>query len=90
MFLLPLVKSTLASEISIGCVTYWEDSHVGIVTDFQLFSRILSKQEMERWTGCQERLQGDIVSWDTEEWSFNQTGNGSTIEYLDFENNVCN
>ena len=44
----------LASEISVGCVTYWEVSHVGIVTDFQLFSRILSKQEMERWTGCQE------------------------------------
>ena len=40
-------------------------------------------------TGCKKRLQGDLVSWDTEDWFLNKTGDGSRIEYIEFENDVC-
>ena len=61
----------------------------GMFTDLQIFGRILSKQELEDWTGCQERLTGDLVSWDTEIWSLNTTRNNSEVEHLDFETKVC-
>ena len=77
--------------ISVGCAYgIYKESNVGVVTDFQLFSRILSKQEMENWTGCKKRLYGDLVSWDLENWFLNQTGDVSGVEYLDFEEDVCN
>ena len=61
----------------------------GMFTDLQIFGRILSKQELEDWTGCQERLTGDLVSWDTEIWSLNTTRNNSEVENLNFETNIC-
>ena len=90
-----LVPDFVANLISIGCMHVYNDndryrhSDPGIVTDFQLFGRILSKKELTRWTGCLERLQGDVVNWDTEDWFFNKTGAGSAIEYLDFEKDIC-
>ena len=79
--------------ITVGCAhmpQQFKESHPGIVTDFQLFGTKLSEQKMKDWTGCTERMQGDIVSWDMKEWFFNKTGNGSEIEYLEFEKDVCN
>ena len=61
----------------------------GRFTDLQIFGRILSRQELEDWTGCQKRLAGDLVSWDAEKWFINKTGNNSEVEYLDFETDVC-
>ena len=79
-----------ATVICVGCNFDWDQAtHPGVVTDFQLFGRALNSEELEKWTGCQERLQGDIVNWDAEDWIFNQTGNGSKIEFLDFEKDVC-
>ena len=81
----------IVKDITVGCINFtdWKGSHSGIVTDFQLFSRILSFQELEKWTGCQERMQGDLVSWDTAEWYFKMTVNGSEVEYREFEKDVC-
>ena len=81
----------IARDVTIGCLNYtsWKAVHTGIVTDFQLFSRILSHQELKKWTGCQDRLQGDLLSWDTADWGFNMVGNGSEIEYRHFEREVC-
>ena len=77
--------------ISVGCsVGAYEDSNIGVVTDFQMFGRILTKQEMEEWTGCNKRISGDIISWDTENWYFNKTEGVSEIEYLEFDENICN
>ena len=60
--------------ISLGCVNgIYKESDVGVVTDFQIFGRILSRQEMEDYTGCKNRFYGDIVNWDLEEWVFNKT-----------------
>ena len=59
------------------------------MTDFQLFNRTLSKAEMEDWTGCTQRFDGEIVNWDSEEWVFNKTGNMSEVEKLEFESNIC-
>ena len=81
--------------ISVGCAhglvdTYdYKYSNVGQVTDFQLFGRILSKLEMEEWTGCSKRFQGDVIRWDSESWHFNMTEGVSEIDYLQFEQEVC-
>ena len=77
------VANFVIEKITVGA---W---HPGIVTDFQLFGRVLTHEELKKWTGCKERLEGDLVNWDEEEWIFNSTGNGSRVEYLDFENVVC-
>ena len=76
--------------VSLGCSYQWySKSDIGSLTDFQLFSRILTKSEMEKWTGCKERFHGDIVSWDVSPWIFNTTGNLSEMEYLEFEEKIC-
>ena len=76
--------------ITVGCVHgAYKNTHPGLVTDFQLFDRILSRQEMQDWTSCKDRLQGGVVSWDAEDWAFNRTGNASEVEYLEFEGDIC-
>ena len=76
--------------ISIGCAYgLFEDSNVGVVSDFQLFGRSLSKEEMKDMTACSRRFYGDILSWDQEPWIFNKTEGVSEVEYLEFEKDVC-
>ena len=76
--------------ISLGCAYgLFEESNVGVVTDFQLFGRSLSKGEMKDMTGCSRRLYGDILSWDLEPWIFNKTEGVSELEFLEFEKDVC-
>ena len=81
----------IAEEITFGCYLFDNgmQSHPGVVTDFQLFGRVLSHRELEKWTGCEERIEGDLVSWDKEDWTFQTSGNGSRVEYLEFEKEVC-
>ena len=77
--------------ISLGCgPTFYKGSFVGVLSDLQIFGRILSTLEMKQWTGCRERLYGDVINWETENWSFNTTGNQSEVEYLDFNREICN
>ena len=83
------VPNFVATSINFGCDPVWNHSHSGIVTDFQLFGRVLNRQELEDWTGCKERLRGDIVDWDEEDWLLEKKGNGTRIEYLEFEKVVC-
>ena len=78
-------------QIFVGCDPRKEiaQSDPGIVTDFQMFSGKLEEKALKEWTSCKERIEGDLLSWDTEEWVFNKTGNGSNIEYIDFHNDIC-
>ena len=78
-------------QIFVGCDPRKEisQSDPGIVTDFQIFNGKLEENALEEWTSCKKRIEGDLLSWDTEEWVFNQTGNGSNIEYIDFHNDIC-
>ena len=64
-------------------------SNFGEFTDFQLFGRVLLDEEMKAITGCDTRLAGDIISWDTEEWYLNGTEKTSKQELLEFEKHVC-
>ena len=76
--------------VSIGCAYgAYKDSHIGVVTDFQLFGRALSTQDMEAWTECLERNDGDVISWEAENWHFNKTDGSSEVEHLDHDM-VCN
>ena len=105
----------LINFVSVGCLPgdWGPGVHGGIVTDFNLFGKELSEEEMINWTNCKERFPGDIINWDQEEWSFRRTGkeqdpvfgenepkinwdtddnttlSTSTIEYLDYEYDIC-
>ena len=81
----------VAQQIYVGCDprAKYPQSDPGLVTDFQIFGRKLQEIDLQKWTRCDERLEGDILSWDTEDWIFNKTGNGSNIEFIDFHNDVC-
>ena len=59
------------------------------MTDFQIFGRTLTRQDMNEWTGCKQRVYGDIVNLDSKDWVFNKTDNIREVEYLDFENDIC-
>ena len=86
-----LVSERGFKSLFVGCHVGTDrgDTHAGIVTDFHLFSRVLSEKELVSWTSCEERLEGDIVNWETENWILSKNGDGSEIEYLDFERNIC-
>ena len=76
--------------VSVGCAYgLYEDSNVGVVTDFQLFGKTLSGREMEDWTGCRRGFYGDIISWDLEPWYFNMTEGVSEVEFLDYDQDIC-
>ena len=64
-------------------------SMLGRFTDFQMFSRILSNEEMEDITGCKRVVQGDLLSWERDEWYLNGTEKTSEVEYLRFQGDVC-
>ena len=78
------------SFISVGCIPGGTPAvHPGIFTDFNLFSKKLTEDDMINWTNCKNRITGDLVNWEEEVWSFNTTGNGSTIEFLEYEKDIC-
>ncbi|XP_068246671.1 uncharacterized protein [Palaemon carinicauda] len=44
-------------------------SFSGAVADVNLWSRLLSDQEMAAISGCQSRIPGDVIDWDTAQWT---------------------
>ena len=74
----------LISHIFVGCIPgYRQPSvHGGIVTDFNIFSKIMSEKEMVNWTTCKKRLTGDIINWDQEDWKLRRTGQTNNFEYI--------
>ena len=64
-------------------------SMLGRYTDLQVFGRILSKKDMEDITGCRKVIQGDLVSWEQDEWFLNGTKKTSEVERLRFEGDIC-
>ena len=88
----------LNSSINLVTVGCWyipyksgeeEFSMFGEFTDFQIFGRILSEQEMNDITGCNKRMEGDIISWESEDWHLNGTEKTSRQEIIEFEGEVC-
>ena len=64
-------------------------SLLGRYSDFQMFSRLLRKKEMEDITGCKKIVQGDLLSWEQDDWVLNSTRKTSDVEYLRFKGDVC-
>ena len=80
--------------LTLGCwyipgVKY-EFSMYGEFSDLQMFGSILSQEEQNSITGCEYRKEGDIISWDKEQWIMNGTEKTSEIEVLHFEDEICN
>ena len=45
---------------------YWDDFPMhGSMTDLQVWSRVLSRQEMVSWSFCNTSLTGDVLNWET-------------------------
>ena len=67
-----------------------EYSSYGEFTDLQMFGRSLTDDEMLKITSCHQRIQGDIISWEDEDWILNGTSKSSRKETVDFKKDVCN
>ena len=64
-------------------------SLLGRYSDFQMFSGLLEKEEMEEITGCKKFAQGNLISWEQDVWYLNGTRKTSEVEYLRFKGDVC-
>ena len=64
-------------------------SMFGRFTDFQVLGRVLQDEEMEDITGCRKIMQGDILSWEKDNWFLNGTDKTNVIEYSSFDKDVC-
>ena len=64
-------------------------SMYGRITDVQIFSRLLSENEMEEISGCKRREEGDLLSWDATQWLRRGPKQDIREEMLDFTENVC-
>ncbi|XP_023333066.1 uncharacterized protein LOC111704908 [Eurytemora carolleeae] len=64
-------------------------SMYGKVTDMQIFSRILTDEEMMEITGCKVSMQGDVISWENTAWMLVGRKQISEREVVDFETTVC-
>lgn len=86
------IKQTM-NHVSAGClyrrggIGYM--SMYGIVTDLQIFSRVLSESDMEQITGCDQYMKGDIVDMEKTEWILVNVHNSSEKEMIDLKNEVC-
>ena len=45
-------------------------THSGQITDFNIWSKVLTNEEMMDWTKCSNKnLNGDILNWNTASWT---------------------
>ena len=82
-----------AKVLTLGClyrtVGTMKMSMFGSVTDAQVFNRGLKDEEMESITSCKENINGDIISWEANDWSLRSPFNTTEVEVLDFEKDIC-
>jgi hypothetical protein len=58
-----------------------DDSHsvLGSFTDFNVWDKVLTEQEMRDFTSCSYFMQGSLIPWNSEDWEF--TGEIEPTEY---------
>ena len=64
-------------------------SMYGRVTDVQIFRKVLTDKMMEVITGCEERMKGDLLSWDDTKWIRSGTKQDIRQETLDWKTDIC-
>ena len=75
-----LVRLRRISFVSAGC--YYKSSGYmsmhGRVTDLQMYSKELTEEDMKMITNCEDRTEGDVISWGNTEWVV--SGKNKTLE----------
>ena len=67
----------------------WKTTNLqGRVTDAQLWSRILSMEEMVATTSCKSFPEGDLLPWNSQSWHLNTSRQTATTENLDLQDEV--
>ena len=84
------------NSVTVGCnYRKVKDIHApymnmhGRVTDFHMWDRILSQEEMVKITGCQQFGQGNLVNWDKTEFYLNRSKRTARKQEMDLELEVC-
>ena len=44
-------------------------THSGQITDFNIWSKVLTNEELLEWTKCNKNMNGDILNWNTATWT---------------------
>jgi len=93
--LIPTYKSfeKKITTVTAGCVyklgaTPMMSLH-GKVTDFQMWDKILSDEEMIKITNCEKFKSGNLLSWETGNWFLNSSQGTARMEMLDLQRDVC-
>ena len=67
----------------------WKTTNLqGRVTDAQLWSKILSMEEMVATTSCKSFPEGDLLPWNSQSWHLNTSRETATTEHLDLQDEV--
>ena len=53
---------------------WFGENIVGFMTNIQMYSRLLSNQEMQDITTCKLFIPGDYISWQSTKWKTNNLG----------------
>ena len=61
----------------------------GKITDFQMWDKVLSDDEMIQITGCKMFKEGNFQKWDQDNWFLNSSRGTASMEMLDLEQHVC-
>ena len=90
--LFPKLAPTL-TIFTVGCiykrgVTPYMSIH-GKVTDFQVWSKILDQERIEKITTCKHFESGNLVSWESSSWHLNSSRGTGRREMMELEQEIC-
>jgi len=79
--------------VSAGCVyklgTTPHMSIHGKVTDFQMWNKILSDEDMIKITSCEKFKSGNLLDWETGNWFLNSSRGTARMEMMDLQSEIC-
>ena len=86
-------KETI-SFVSVGC--FYKSSGntlymtmYGRVSDFQMFKGVLTDTQMEDFTGCREKMEGNLLAWASTGWVTSGSKQTVRLENQDWQFDIC-
>lgn len=81
------------TTVTAGCVyklgaTPHMSQH-GKVTDFQIWDKILSDEDMIKITNCEMFKSGNLLDWENGNWFLNSSRGTARMEVLDLQKEIC-
>ena len=86
-------EKKVMNTVSAGCAwklgTTPHMSTHGKVTDFHIWDKILSDEDMIKITNCEMFKKGNVLDWETGNWYLNSSRGTASMEMLDLKSEIC-